>query len=175
MPGSNLTCFSERDHEVALRIQIGSVDAGLARLLRYGLAGLQLDFEAVRADRDLDGIAAVYPGRRVESRSALGVDGGDFSAAYGSFAAVETIPAIVPPTAGGFGPVPVTGPGWQATDVSRLRARNVSRSLILRLDYHRRRGRHEWVPRRNRSRRPRPSGLESHCKDRSAAGAISHK
>jgi hypothetical protein len=51
-----------------------------------------------------------------------------------AFEAVETMPAMVPPTDGGFGPVSMTGPGWQPIDVNRLTASRVWNSLMMRLD-----------------------------------------
>src|SRR3954451_16309014 len=41
------------------------------------------------------------------------------------------MPAMVPPTAGGFGPLSITGPGWQPRDVSSAHAAASWSSLML--------------------------------------------
>jgi hypothetical protein len=49
-----------------------------------------------------------------------------------TFESVETMPAIVPPT--GWGPVLMTGPGWQAEDATAERTARIKKSLMIRVD-----------------------------------------
>ena len=95
-----LVCRARDDDEIATGVEVAVVHVRRPRLPGQRLVRLQFDVDTIRADRNLNRVAAVRTGRGVEARARFatsttatrrpgtGTDESD----------VFTMPAIVPPT-----------------------------------------------------------------------------